>query len=448
MGAFSLDVFDKLKILTDAAKYDVACTSSGVDRKASPGGIGNAASCGICHSFAGDGRCISLLKVLLSNACVYDCQYCVNRRSNDSPRASFTPRELAELTIQFYRRNYIEGLFISSGVLKSPDYTCEQMIETLRLLREEYRFCGYIHAKAIPGADSALISRLGMLADRMSVNIELPSQEGLKLLAPDKSKHSILAPMGYIHNRIQENSTELVKYRHAPKFVPAGQSTQMIVGATPDTDYHILNLTEGLYKKYSLKRVFFSAYLPVTKNALLPAPGTKPPLLREHRLYQADWLLRFYGFTANEILDPQHQSFNPYIDPKCNWALNHMEYFPMDVNRAPYDDLLRIPGVGVTSAKRIVTARRSSSLDFSGLKKLGVVLKRAQYFITCGGKIADGLKITQDAVLRSLMSDKAMEMYRLNLPPDPQPEQLSFFGADAQPRLTQEDMRKCLTGQL
>jgi putative DNA modification/repair radical SAM protein len=443
-----LDVFDKLKILTDAAKYDVACTSSGVDRKASPGGIGNAASCGICHSFAGDGRCISLLKVLFSNACVYDCQYCVNRRSNDTPRASFTPRELADLTIQFYRRNYIEGLFISSGVLKNPDYTCEQMIETLRLLREEYRFCGYIHAKAIPGADSALISRLGMLADRMSVNIELPSQDGLKLLAPDKSKHSILAPMGYIHSRIQENSTELVKYRHAPKFVPAGQSTQMIVGATPDSDYQILNLTEGLYRKYSLKRVFFSAYLPVTKNALLPAPGTKPPLLREHRLYQADWLLRFYGFNANEILDPQHQSFNPYIDPKCNWALNHMEYFPMDVNRAPYDDLLRVPGVGVTSAKRIVTARRSGSLDFTGLKKLGIVLKRAQYFITCSGKIADGLKITQDAVLRSLMSDKAMEMYRLNLPPDPQPEQLSFFGADAQPRLTQEDMRKCLTGQL
>lgn len=443
-----MDVFDKLKILTDAAKYDVACTSSGVDKKASAGGIGSAAACGICHSFAGDGRCISLLKVLMSNACAYDCKYCVNRRSNDTPRASFTPRELADLTIQFYRRNYIEGLFVSSGVLKTPDYTCEQMIETLRILREEYRFSGYIHAKAIPGADSALISRLGMLADRMSVNIELPSQSSLQLLAPDKSKHSILAPMGYIQNRIQENSTDMVKYQHAPKFVPAGQSTQMIVGATPDTDFQILNLTEGLYKKYQLKRVFFSAYMPVAENALLPAMGTKPPLLREHRLYQADWLLRFYGFTANELLDPAHQSFNPYIDPKCNWALNHMENFPMDVNHAPYDDLLRVPGIGVTGAKRIVTARRSSSLNFDGLKKLGVVLKRAQYFITCGGKIADGLKITQDAVLRSLMSEKALGMYHLNLPLNSEPEQLSLFEPATQPQLTQEDIQKCLTGQI
>ena len=384
----------------------------------------------------------------MTNACVYDCKYCVNRRSNDTPRASFTPRELAELTIQFYRRNYIEGLFVSSGVLKTPDYTCEQMIEALRILREEYRFSGYIHAKAIPGADSALISRLGMLADRMSVNIELPSQSSLQLLAPDKSKHSILAPMGYIQNRIQENSTDMVKYQHAPKFVPAGQSTQMIVGATPDTDFQILNLTEGLYKKYQLKRVFFSAYMPVAENALLPAVGTKPPLLREHRLYQADWLLRFYGFTANELLDPAHQSFNPYIDPKCNWALNHMENFPMEVNHAPYDNLLRVPGIGVTGAKRIVTARRSSSLNFDGLKKLGVVLKRAQYFITCRGKIADGLKITQDAVLRSLMSEKALGMYHLNLPLNSESEQLSLFEPSAQPQLTQEDIQKCLTGQI
>ncbi len=439
-----MDVFDKLKILTDAAKYDVACTSSGVDKKASAGGIGSASACGICHSFAADGRCISLLKVLMTNACAYDCQYCVNRRSNDTRRASFTPRELAELTINFYRRNYIEGLFLSSGVLKNPDYTCEQMIEALRILREEYRFSGYIHAKAIPGADSALIARLGMLADRMSVNIELPSQSSLQLLAPDKSKHSILAPMGYIQNRIQENSTDLVKYRHAPKFAPAGQSTQMIVGATPDTDYQILNLTEGLYHKYKLKRVFFSAYMPVTENALLPAMGTKPPLLREHRLYQADWLLRFYGFKASELLDSNHQSFNPYVDPKCNWALNHMELFPMDVNHAPLDSLLRVPGIGVTGAKRIITARRASSLNFDGLKKLGIVLKRAQYFITCGGKIADGLKITQDAVLRSLMSENALGMYSQNFAP-PEPEQLSLFG---QPSLTQEDIRKCLTGQM
>lgn len=440
-----MDVFDKLKILTDAAKYDVACTSSGVDKKAGFGGIGSAAACGICHSFAGDGRCISLLKVLMTNACAYDCQYCVNRRSNDTQRACFTPRELADLTINFYRRNYIEGLFLSSGVLKNPDYTCEQMIEALRILREEYRFSGYIHAKAIPGVDSALIARLGMLADRMSVNIELPSQSSLKLLAPDKSKHSILTPMEYIQNRIRENSTDLVRYRHAPKFVPAGQSTQMIVGATPETDFQILNLTEGLYKKYKLKRVFFSAYIPVTENALLPAIDTKPPLLREHRLYQADWLLRFYGFTADELLDKHHQSFNPYVDPKCNWALNHMEFFPIDVNRASYDSLLRVPGIGVTSAKRIVTARRTASLDFNGLKKLGVVLKRAQYFITCNGKIAAGLDIAQDAVLRSLMSQKELGMYQRNLAIKTEPEQLSLFNRSSS---KQEDIQKCLTGQI
>lgn len=440
-----MDTFDKLQILTDAAKYDVACTSSGVDKKAAPGGIGSAQACGICHSFAADGRCISLLKVLMSNACVYDCQYCVNRRSNDTPRATFTPRELAELTINFYRRNYIEGLFLSSGVIKNPDYTCERMIEALRILREEYRFSGYIHAKAIPGADSTLIERLGLLADRMSVNIELPSQNSLQTLAPDKSKHSILKPMGFIQGRIQENSTELVKYRHSPKFVPAGQSTQMIVGATPESDYQILNLTEGLYKRYSLKRVFFSAYIPVAESALLPPTDTKPPLLREHRLYQADWLLRFYGFTANEILDENHQSFNPYIDPKCNWALNHMECFPLDVNRASYEELLRVPGIGVRSAKRILVARRNGLLRFDGLKKLGVVLKRAQYFITCNGKIAEGLKITQDATLRSLMSETALGMYMQNFQIQEVPEQLSLFSQSAP---TLEDTKKCLTGQL
>jgi putative DNA modification/repair radical SAM protein len=442
-----MDVFDKLKILTDAAKYDVACTSSGVNKKAVVGGIGSAAACGICHSFAADGRCISLLKVLLTNVCAYDCKYCVNRLSNDTPRAAFTPRELAELTMNFYRRNYIEGLFLSSGVLKTPDYTCEQMIEVLRILREEYRFSGYIHAKAIPGVDSLLIAKLGILADRMSVNIELPSQSSLQLLAPDKSKHSILAPMGYIKNRIQENSTDMIKYRHAPKFVPAGQSTQMIIGATPDSDWQIMNLTEGLYKTYKLKRVFFSAYTPVAENALLPALDTAPPLLREHRLYQADWLLRFYGFTANELLDQQHPSFNPYIDPKCNWALNHLELFPMNVNRAPYSDLLRVPGIGVTSAKRIVIARRTASLNFDGLKKLGIILKRAQYFITCGGKITDALKITPQAVLQSLMSAKARTLYQQNVPLLAEPEQLSLF---AQPSLLKMqgmsgEKIKCLT---
>ncbi len=437
-----MDVFDKLQILADAAKYDVACTSSGVDRGPMPGGIGNAVSCGLCHSFAADGRCISLLKVLMTNACAYDCQYCVNRRSNDTPRASFTPRELADLTINFYKRNYIEGLFLSSGVLKNPDYTCEQMIEALRILREEYRFGGYIHAKAIPGADDRLLARLGTLADRMSVNIELPSQQSLALLAPDKSKHSILGPMGFIRNQIEESSTDLVKYRGAPRFAPAGQSTQMIIGATPETDFQILNLTEALYKKYRLKRVFFSAYMPVG-STLLPDLHTRPPLLREHRLYQADWLLRFYGFKADELLDKDHQSFNPYIDPKCNWALNHMELFPMEVNRASYEELLRVPGIGVNGAQRIVVARRTGALTFEGLKKLGVVLKRAQYFITCSGKAAEGLRITQDAVLRSLMSPKELGMYYHQQPwGQDEPRQLSLF--DQQPPQL-EEVRQWLT---
>lgn len=437
-----MDVFDKLKILTDAAKFDVACTSSGVNRRAAAGGIGNAVSCGICHSFAGDGRCISLLKVLMTNVCVYDCKYCVNRKSNDTPRACFTPRELAELTINFYRRNYIEGLFLSSGVLNNPDYTTERLIETLRILRQEYRFAGYIHAKAIPGTDSALIAQLGMLADRMSVNIELPSQASLRLLAPDKSKHAIFTPMGYIENRIRENSGDIVKYRHAPKFAPAGQSTQMIIGATPDTDWQILTLAESLYRKFKLKRVFFSAYMPVAEDSLLPAIDTQPPLLREHRLYQADWLLRYYGFTAGELLDAHRQNFNPYIDPKCHWALNHPECFPLEINRAPYQELLRVPGIGVTSAKRIVTARRAATLQFDDLKKLGVVLKRAQYFITCNGKGAAALHSRPDVVLRALLSEKSLATAQPLL--TPATEQLSLFAPLAALRPTQEDLL-CLT---
>ena len=441
-----MNVFDKLKILTDAAKYDVACTSSGIDRAASKDGIGSSVACGICHSFAADGRCISLLKVLMTNYCVYDCKYCVNRHSNDTPRAAFTPRELADLTINFYRRNYIEGLFVSSGIIQNPDYTCEQMIRTLEILRHEYRFSGYIHAKAIPGADQALITRLGLLADRMSVNIELPSQNSLKMLAPDKSKHSILKPMAQIRNQIQENSHDIVTYRHAPKFVPAGQSTQMIIGATPDTDYQILNLTEGLYKKYGLKRVFFSAYMPVVEHSLLPSLQTKPPLLREHRLYQADWLLRFYGFEAKELLDQNHQNFHPLVDPKCNWALNHMDLFPVDVNRASYDLLLRVPGIGVTSAKRILSARKVNRLTFEGLKKIGVVLKRAQYFITCSGKCADGLKITESNVIESLISQQGLNLAKDTILPQ-RFEQLSLFSQTNQ-NITMEDMQKCLTGQI
>ena len=339
-------LMDKLRILTDAAKYDVACTSSGLDRKGQAGGLGSAVACGICHSFAADGRCISLLKVLMSNACAYNCSYCVNRRENDVPRATFTPRELAELTIEFYKRNYIEGLFLSSAVVKNPDYTCERMLATLRLLREEYRFGGYIHAKAIPGADPRLIQAIGALADRMSVNIELPSQKSLNLLAPEKKKEAILAPMAQIREGIAASRYELARYAHAPRFAPAGQSTQLIIGATPETDRQILLLSAALYKKYALKRVFYSAYMPVVAGPNLPALGQRPPLLREHRLYQADWLLRYYGFAAEELLDEAHPNFHPLLDPKCNWALNHMEQFPVEVNRAPLETLLRVPGVG------------------------------------------------------------------------------------------------------
>jgi putative DNA modification/repair radical SAM protein len=432
-----MTTLEKLTILTDAAKYDVACTSSGADRGGESGKLGSAVPAGICHTFAADGRCVSLLKVLYTNSCIYDCKYCVNRRSHDTPRTAFTPRELAELTIGFYRRNYIEGLFLSSGILKNPDYTCEQLIQSLSLLRNEYGFRGYIHAKAIPGADPLLISRLGALADRMSVNIELPSEQSLKLLAPDKTRTSIFTPMGLISGKIAENSKELTVYKHAPKFAPAGQSTQMIIGATPDSDYKILKLTEGLYHKYKLKRVFFSAYMPVSENALLPPIGTKPPLLREHRLYQADWLLRFYGFSANELLDEQNQSFHPLVDPKCSWALNHMEFFPVEINSAPYETLLRIPGIGVKSARRIMQARRAGKLDFDGLKRLGVVLKRAQYFVVCSGKILQGLKISQDAALRALISEQGQALL-----PEQSVQQLSFFDT---PSLMKPEAIKCLT---
>ncbi|MBS1382589.1 MAG: putative DNA modification/repair radical SAM protein [Oscillospiraceae bacterium] len=435
-----MEVWDKLTILADAAKYDVACTSSGSDRAGAKGSLGSCSAPGICHSFSADGRCVSLLKVLFSNACSYDCKYCQSRRSNDFVRAAFTPRELAELTIAFYRRNYIEGLFLSSAVCRSPDWTCERMIETLRLLREEYRFRGYIHVKAIPGASGELIERLGLLADRMSVNIELPSEEGLSRLAPDKTREAILRPMALIRNAAAQSQEELVKYRHARPFAPAGQSTQMIVGATADSDLQILRLTQALYRKYQLKRVFFSAYIPLVSDSLLPALEVKPPLLREHRLYQADWLLRYYGFAAEELLDEQNPSFNPLLDPKCNWALNHLEEFPVEVNTAPLERLLRVPGIGVRSAQRISAARRARSLDFDGLRRIGVVLKRAQYFITCCGRMREGLRISQDNLLRGLVSERCAADL-----PGMQPAQLSLFDP---PRLTQEDVMKCLTGQM
>lgn len=381
-----MDIEQKLEILADSAKYDVACTSSGVTRGGKTGAIGNCVGgAGICHAFSADGRCISLLKVLMTNVCCYDCSYCTNRVSNDRPRAAFTPEELAELTIQFYRRNYIEGLFLSSAVLVSPDYTMERMIKVLELLRGPYRFNGYIHAKTIPGADPALVQRLGLLADRLSVNIELPSETSLRSLAPDKSKKGILAPMKQIAVGSTQSRRDLAVYRSAPRFAPAGQSTQMIIGASPETDYHILRLSEGLYSKYQLKRVFYSAYLPVVADKRLPALDVKPPLLREHRLYQADWLLRYYDFSVGELLDEKHQNFNPYLDPKCNWAIHHFECFPVDVNGASYEMLLRVPGIGPKSAKRICVARRVQRLGLDELKRIGVVLKRAQFFITCKG---------------------------------------------------------------
>ena len=420
-----MDVLEKLTILTDAAKYDAACTSSGGNRTAKKGYIGNTSTsvAGCCHTFSADGRCVSLLKVLLTNRCVYDCKYCVNRRSNDTRRAAFTPEELADLTISFYRRNYIEGLFLSSGVFRSPDYTTELMIRTLRLLRETHRFNGYIHAKTIPGTAPELVEQLGLLADRLSVNIELPSEAGLKTLAPDKTKAAILAPMRQIQNRNRQSKEELVKYRHAPKFAPAGQSTQLIVGATPDSDFHILRLTQGLYDRYRLKRVFYSAYVPVVEHALLPAKDVKPPLLREHRLYQADWLLRFYGFRAEELLDEQHRDFDTRVDPKCSWALAHLEFFPVEVNTADYETLLRIPGVGVTSAKRILSARRAGRLRIDDLPKLGVVMKRAQYFLTASGKIPEGLRFTPDSLLRSLIAAERPQL------PQQEMVQLSLFDA-------------------
>lgn len=420
-----MNLLDKLTILTDAAKYDASCTSSGVIRSSRPGMIGNTSSsiAGCCHSFSADGRCISLLKVLMTNYCVYDCKYCINRRSNDTRRTAFTPRELAELTVQFYRRNYIEGLFLSSGVLRDPDYTTLRMIETLRLLRREFAFNGYIHAKAIPGTSPELVQQLGYLADRLSVNIELPSQKGLAALAPDKSKAAILAPMRLIEAQGRQNKEELVKYRHAPAFAPAGQSTQLIVGATEDSDRHILHLSESLYDRYRLKRVFYSAYVPVVENPLLPALHTKPPLLREHRLYQADWLLRFYGFRVDELLDDQHPNFDPMLDPKCYWAITHPEQFPVEIMTADLGRLLRVPGIGPTGARRILSARRTGLLHFDDLKKMGIVLKRAQFFILCGGRMREGLHFTADTLAFQL---QAVERGSL---PASAAQQLSLFDA-------------------
>lgn len=437
--ALSQDIFRKLEILSDAAKYDVACTSSGVDRRGVKGTMGNAVAGGICHCFGADGRCISLLKILQTNECVYDCKYCINRYSHDVPRATFTPEEIAELTISFYRRNYIEGLFLSSGIKNNPDYTMEQIYQAVYLLRSKYKFNGYIHVKAIPGADPLLVEKTGWIADRMSVNLELPTAEGLKTLAPQKNRRKILTPMRQIQTgrkesillaghqaslsqytpkrpalpgtdtaalpQVQESgSYSLQEFHPGSSFVPAGQSTQMIVGASAESDYEIVHVAEALYKQFDLKRVFYSAFINTTGDSLLPdTTESGPQLLREHRLYQADFLMRFYQFRAEEIITADNPNLNVQIDPKCNWALNHLEHFPVEVQTADYHTLLRIPGVGVKSARRIIAARRMGTLDYQSLKKFGVVLKRAMYFITCNGKMMMPIRLNKEFILTNLL---------------------------------------------
>lgn len=430
-----MTVMEKLQILSDAAKYDVACTSSGVDRKGNGSFMGNCIAPGICHTFSGDGRCVSLLKILFTNECVFNCCYCQNRCTNDIPRASFTPDEICSLTMEFYRRNYIEGLFLSSGILISPDHTMELIYQALYQLRVKHHFNGYIHVKAIPGADPSLIERTGFLADRMSINLELPTSDSLRELAPCKSRRTILTPMRQIQNGIRDNRLLLADTAHSersscgntvsssypaagsgglhenlsilPKrFVPAGQSTQMIIGATPENDYQIMSVAEGLYQNFELKRVFYSAFVNVNEDSSLPILPGGPPLLREHRLYQADWLLRYYHFSVKELLSDDHPNFNIYLDPKCDWALRHLEYFPVEINRAGYQTLLRVPGIGAKSAKRILQARRTAKLDFNDLKKMGVVLKRALYFITCSGRMMYRTKLEENYICENLLRDK------------------------------------------
>lgn len=452
---------EKLAILADAAKYDVACTSSGVDRRSRPGQLGNTAACGICHTFASDGRCISLLKILFTNECIHDCKYCLNRCSNDIPRATFTPEEVCTLTVEFYRRNYIEGLFLSSGIVQSADYTMEQICLTLKMLREEYHFNGYIHCKSIPGASPEWVEEAGWYADRMSVNLELPTAEGLRQLAPGKTRKTILTPMRQIQSGVAESrdllgmkggnqsaywytqkrlgrrlpssdltaalkgsskkesisalsrsagETSLATWRRRDTsrgFVPSGQSTQMIIGATGESDYEIMAVTEALYQNFDLKRVFYSAFINVNQDPAMTQASLTPPLWREHRLYQADFLLRFYGFQAKELLTEKRPFFNTYLDPKCDWALGHLEQFPVEITRADYQTLLRVPGIGTKSARRILQARRTGSISFSSLKTMGVVLKRAIYFITCHGKSAyPFMKIDEDYITRNLLADE------------------------------------------
>ena len=420
----NMDLLEKLTILSDAAKYDVACTSSGVDRKGTGRGMGNSIAPGVCHSFSADGRCISLLKILLTNECIFNCAYCLNNCASQVKRAAFTPDEICTLTMEFYRRNYIEGLFLSSGIMISPNYTMDLIYQTLWKLRQVHHFNGYIHVKSIPGADPALLEKTGFLADRMSINLELPTADSLRRLAPCKSRSTILKPMRQIQHRITDNKQELMVYREAPRFVPAGQSTQMIIGATPENDFQIMSVAENLYQKFQLKRVFYSAFVNVTDSSSLPALPGGPPLLREHRLYQADWLLRYYHFHVSELLSEDRPDFNIFLDPKCDWALRHLEYFPVEINQASYQALLRVPGIGYKSAERIVKTRKRNRLTFDDLKKIGVVLKRALYFITCSGRMMYNTKLEENYICENLMRDKTQ------IPRDIREggyKQLSFF---------------------
>lgn len=484
-----LSIQEKLKILTDAAKYDVSCTSSGVDRKGRSGCLGNTSAAGICHSFSADGRCISLLKILFTNQCIYDCRYCVNRCSNDSVRTSFTPEEVCRLTMEFYRRNYIEGLFLSSGILYSANHTMELIYETIRQLRVQWNFNGYIHVKAIPGADQELVERLGFLADRMSINLELPTAQGLRDLAPGKPREKILIPMRQIqrgiaysnaywkgsvkkldisgeerkdggkeagfrggasllHKEFMDTSLQRpsAAYGKLP-FVPAGQSTQMMVGATSESDYQMLAVTQALYENYGLRRVFYSAYVPVNEDPLLPAVTQSPPLLREHRLYQADWLLRFYGFKAEELLSEERPNFNVFLDPKCDWALRHLGQFPVEVNCASYGQLLRVPGVGVKSARRIIKARTQGQLTFEALKGMGVVMKRARYFITCQGRMTEGIRLEQDYITNCLIGDERRNNWEIQHRDSFR--QLNLFDdMHLEMPVTEEDRFQAVTGNL
>ena len=411
----SKSIEEKLRILSDAAKYDVSCSSSGSSRKNTNNGLGNAAVNGICHSWSADGRCISLLKILMTNYCIYDCKYCINRRDNDIERAMLTPDEIVRLTINFYKRNYIEGLFLSSGIIKSADYTMELMIAVAKKLRLEEKFNGYIHMKVIPGASRQLINEIGLYVDRVSVNIEFAENTALKLLAPDKKASDISTSIGLIRKNMLENIEDKKIFKSTPSFIPAGQTTQMIIGASGESDYSILTRSENLYKNFELKRVYYSGYVPVNKSGILVSTDQAVPMIREHRLYQADWLLRFYDFKADEILDEKDPFVDPLLDPKTNWAIKNSHFFPIEINKALYRELLRVPGIGVTSAKRIVMTRKYSIIRYEHLKKLGVVIKRAKYFITVNGEFLGFKKENPELIRNALMEKEKMLSEQLKL---------------------------------